>query len=146
MSFDLRIRNGDIAIGSDGDLEKVEGTEKLVQEILKILITRLGSNVFYPWYGSLVSQSLVGQALDFEFVNSYASQQVQNALESLMRMQQRQALEQRVTPFEQLAAIRRVVVTRNRVDPRYFSVQVEVATRALSVTSVTFDIHLTPTL
>jgi len=68
---------------SDGDLEKVEGTEKLVQDILKILITRLGSNVFYPWYGSLVAQSLVGQALDFEFVNSYASQQIQNSLEYL---------------------------------------------------------------
>jgi len=144
MSFDLKIVKGDIAIGNNGDLQKIEDTEKLAQDILKMLITRLGSNIFYPWYGSLVSQSLVGQAFDFEFSNTIASSQIQNALESLQRLQQRQAAEQRVTPFEQIAAVRRIIVSRNRTDPRNFSVQVEVATRALSVVSVAFDI--TPTL
>lgn len=146
MSFDLAIENGDIAIGNDGDFKKIEGTEKLIQDILKILITRLGSNVFYPWYGSLISQSLVGQAFDAEMMKAFSSNQIQNSLEQLQRLQQKQSLEQRVTSFELLAAIRKVVVERNRTDPRFFTVAVEVATRALSITSVAFDIRNVPTL
>ena len=41
MSFDFRIINGDLEIGTDGDLGKVEDTEKLIQEILKMAHTPL---------------------------------------------------------------------------------------------------------
>lgn len=140
MSFDLRIREADIAIGSDGDFEKVEGTNKLIQEVLKILLTRLGSNVFYPWYGSLISQSMVGQALDAEMLNRISANHIQNSLENLQRLQQKQAAQQRVTSFEQLAAIRSVKVTQNRVDFRVFTVAVEIASRALSVSNVQFEV------
>lgn len=146
MSFDLRIRDGDLAIGSDGDFERVEGTEKLVQDILKILITRLGSNLFYPWYGSLISQTLIGQVLDTDLTNAAATNQIQNALESLQRIQQEQSLRQRVSPFEQLAAIRRIKVIRNRVDPRFYSIGVEVATRALTTREINFEVNIAPRL
>ena len=40
MSFDIKISQGDLAIGSDGDLARVEDTDKLVQDVLKILMTK----------------------------------------------------------------------------------------------------------
>lgn len=144
MSFDFRIVNGDLGIDADGDLAKVEDTEKLIQEILKVAHTPLGSNLFYPWYGSPISQSLIGNALDMEFVSTVASSQLQSSLENLQRLQQKQALEQRVTPFEQLAAVKSVTITRNQTDPRFFLVIIEAVTRALS--TVTTQFSLKPTL
>lgn len=144
MSYDFRIVNGDLSIDENGDLAKVEDTEKLIQEILKVAHTPLGSNVFYPWYGSPISQSLIGNALDMEFVSTVASSQLQSSLENLQRLQQKQALEQRVTPFEQLAAVKSITITRNQVDPRFFLVVIEALTRALSV--VTTQFSLKPTL
>jgi phage baseplate assembly protein W len=136
MSFDLRIQDGDLKIASDGGFEKVEGTDKLIQEILKIVHTPLGSNVFYPWYGSPISKSLVGQAMDMEFVSTVASNQLQTSLENLQRLQQLQMREQHVTPYEQLAGVKRITISRNQVDPRHFLVTIDVVSRALSVTSV----------
>jgi len=144
MSFDFRIVSGDLEIGADGDIGKVEDTEKLVQDVLKVAHTPLGSNLFYPWYGSPISQSLVGNALDMEFLSTVASSQLQTSLENLQRLQQKQALEQRVTPFEQLAAVKSIAITRNQVDPRFFLVIIEVITRALSVVTTQFAIK--PTL
>jgi len=144
MSFDFRIINGDMKIGSNGDLDIVEDSEKLIQEILKIAHTPLGSNIFYPWYGSPISQSLIGNALDLEFVTTVASNQLQTSLENLQRLQQKQALEQRVTPFEQLAAVKNVSITRNQIDPRFFSVVINVITKALSTVTTQFSVK--PTL
>jgi hypothetical protein len=144
MSFDFRIVNGDITVGPDGDLQKVEDTEKLIQDILKIAITPIGTNQFYPWYGSPISKSMIGNAFDMEFISSVASSQLQTSLENLQRLQQEQARQQRVTPFEQLAAIKSVRIERNQVDPRYFLVVIDAVTRAL--TEATTQFVLKPTL
>ncbi|KKN72145.1 hypothetical protein LCGC14_0413570 [marine sediment metagenome] len=144
MSFDFKISDGDLSIGQDGDLKKVENTEKLIQDILKIVITPMGSNQFYPWYGSRVSKSLIGQVFDFEFLSTVASSQLQNALENLQRLQQEQARQQSVTPFEQLAALKGVRVERNQVDPRYFLVVISAVTRALTEANTSLTIK--PTL
>lgn len=144
MSYDFRIVKGDLGIDANGDIDKVEDTEKLIQEILKVAHTPLGSNIFYPWYGSSISQSLIGNAMDMEFISTVASSQLQSSLENLQRLQQKQALEQRVTPFEQLAAIKSISITRNQVDPRHFQVIIQAVTRALSTVNTQFSIK--PTL
>lgn len=143
MSFDLRISDGDLVIGSDGDFDKVEGTEKLIQDVLKLLLTPLGGNIFYPFYGSLLSRSLIGQPFDFELISTVSSSQIQSSLETLQKLQQGQSLEQSVTPFEQIAAIKNVTIQRNRTDPRFFSVFIDVITRAMSVTQIEFTINNT---
>jgi len=140
MSFDFKILDGDFVLGSNGDLERVENTEKLVQDILKICITPLGSNVFFPWYGSPIGKSLIGNALDMEFMSTMASSQLTSALEALQANQQEQAKGQRVTPFEHMAAISQVRIERNDIDPRYFSVLVRVLTRALTEASTEFTV------
>ena len=138
MSFDFRISEGDISIGANGDIAKVEDTEKLIQDILKIAITPLGGNPFYPWYGSPISKSLVGSPFPMEFISSVASSQLRNALETLMKLQKTQIAAQIVSPFEQLAAIQETRIERNQVDPRFFTVIIKVLTRALTTAQTSF--------
>lgn len=142
MSFDFKIENGDWKIDSTGDLQKVENTEKLVQDCLKILVTTIGSIPFHPTYGSLLGKNLIGNVFDTEFVSSTAQNAIKNSLEALQKYQRNQGLYQRVTPEEQLAAIRQITVERNSVDPRYFSVFVEISTGAFTKQTLNFEVSL----
>jgi len=141
MSFDFKITQGDIKIGDDGDLAKVENTEKLIQDILKIATTRLGANQFYKWYGSPISNTLVGSVMDMEFTSTMASSQLQHSLEVLQKMQQEQIRRQSVTPAEQLAAIKEVKISRNTTDPRYFRIKIFVLSRALTDVQTEFSVR-----
>ncbi len=132
MSFDLKIENGDLSIGADGDLQKVEDSDKLIQDILKMATFPLGGNKYHPWYGSPISNTLVGNVLDFEFTSTVASGQLRNALEKLQQLQKIQATYQKVTPAEQLAALKQVNIQRNQIDPRYFRVFIDVLTGAFT--------------
>lgn len=143
MSFDLKILNGDLVIGKSGDLGTVEGTEKLIQDILKISITPLGAINSAPWYGSPISKTLIGNAFDTKFITGIASGQLRNGLETLMSLQKFQAQSnQIVTPEEQIAAIENVSVQRNSVDPRFFSIVVSVLSKAY--TRVQTDFQVSP--
>jgi phage baseplate assembly protein W len=142
MSFDFKIENGDWKLNSTGDIQKVENTEKLVQDCLKILVTTVGSIPFHPTYGSLLGKNLIGNIFDTEFVSSNAQNAIKNSLESLQKYQRNQSLHQRVTPEEQLASIRQITVKRNSVDPRYFSVFVEIATGAFKKETLNFEVAL----
>lgn len=141
MSFDLRISQGDLVIGTDGDLQKVEETDKLAQDVLKLLVTPVGANQFFPWYGSLLAASAIGSVIDFVFLNSVIENQINNSLQVLQRMQKdQQASDQPVTAAELLAAIKSIKVERNTVDPTQFTVNVEILSRALKQTTISFDI------
>ena len=142
MSFDFKIENGDWKIDRTGDLQKVENTEKLIQDCLKILVTTVGSNPFNPVYGSLLGKNLIGNVFDTEFVSSTAQNAIKNSLESLQKYQRNQSLHQRVTPEEQLASIRQITVERNSVDPRYFSVVVEISNGAFKKETLNFGVEL----
>jgi len=142
MSFDIKIENGDWVIDRTGDLQKVENTEKLVQDCLKILVTKVGSIPFHPTYGSALGKNLIGNVFDTEFISSTAQNAIKNSLEALQKYQRNQSLYQRVTPEEQLASIKQIVVERNSVDPRHFSVVVEIATGAFTKQTLNFTVEL----
>ena len=144
MSFDFKISAGDWSIGPDGDIAKVQDTDKLIQDILKMVTFPIGGNPFFPWYGSPVSKSMVGQSFDMEFLSTIGSSQINTSLSTLQKLQSEQARSQRVTPYEQIAAIQQVMIERNRVDPRNFSVLIKVATRALL--SVTAELVIKPVM
>lgn len=142
MSFDLKIRNRDLQIGSDGDFEKVENNDKLIQDIIKLILTPIGSNLFFPWYGSPVNKSLVGSALDFQTMSNITSNNLRNSLETLQKLQRAQVeAGQVVSPGETLAAIQEIRIERNQVDPRFFSVTVKALTKALTSATVGFQIN-----
>lgn len=143
MSFDLKILQGDLQIGSNRDLAKVENTEKLVQDILKIVLTPLGGNPFFPWYGSPIDQSLIGTAFDEVFINQVARSQLRTSLETLQNMQKEQLRmqPQLITPQEQIAAVQDITVHRNTVDPRFFSIFIGVLSKAFRRVETSVDVR-----
>lgn len=142
MSFDLKLVNGDITIGENGDFAIVRDSEKLVQDLLKMLLTPLGSNVFYSWYGSPLSRSIIGTALDVQFITSIAQNQIRSAVETLQALQKEQMGTQKVSAAELIAAIREVSLLQNQIDPTFFTVSAAVVTKALTIVPVVFDVTL----
>jgi len=143
MSFDFKVVNGDLVIGPNGDLDIVENTDKLIQDILKILLTPVGTNIFFPWYGSLLSSAMIGSPMEDEFIQTAASMQISNSLQTLQTMQRDQLSSfQRVTASEMLAAIKEVAVERSQVDPTYYSISVRVLTKDLKTATAAFEVTL----
>lgn len=141
MSFDLRISDGDLVISSSGDLDKVEDTDKLAQDVLKILITPIGGNRFFTWYGSLLASATIGSAMDSMFVRSVVENQIDNSLQVLQRLQRdQQSSDQPVSASELLAAIKQISVERNAIDPTLYTIDVDVLSRALKAITLTMNI------
>lgn len=143
MSFDLKVVNGDLVL-SNGDVGTITGNDKLVQDLLKIALTTAGSNVLQPWYGSLISRSLIGSYLDSNIIISVAKNQLQYAVENLKNLQNIQVSSgQKVTPDEQIAFINDISITRNTVDPRIFSVVIRVLSRSFGRVAASFVVNNT---
>ena len=143
MSFDLRISNRDIIIGSNGDLQKVSDSDKLVQDILKIALTQLGGNPFFPWYGSPLSSSSIGTILNYEMIASINSDQLRQCLQKIQTMQFEQIQQgQSLSAAEQLAAIKAVQIRRSVSNPTIYNVSIEAYSKALTPISTSFDISL----
>lgn len=137
MSFDLKLSQGDLKLSNTRDLATVENTEKLIQEIIKIIGTPIGANRFFPWYGCPISRTLVGTAYATTFVSSIAETQLRTSLETLQKLQKAQLSSgQVVTPQEQIAAIQEVLVNRNSVDPRFFLLRISVLSKAFRTVQV----------
>lgn len=140
MSFDLRLFGGNLVI-RNGDFETVEDSDKLVQDVLKLVSTQLGSNPFFPAYGSPISQAMVGTTFDQEFAEDVATQQLRASLERLQELQLDQIRQnQIVTPDEQIAAIENVRVSQARNDPRYYIVNLTVISKAFQRVPVQFAV------
>lgn len=142
MSFDFKIENGDWKIGSDGDIEKVEDEAKLIQDILKICISKKGSNKNAPYYGTLLGE-VVGAVPDRLFTETYATNQLQDALKILQKLQQLQENTQFVSLKESLAAIKEARVTQSLSDPRFYGVRIKVLNKGFTEVSTGFDINST---
>jgi phage baseplate assembly protein W len=140
MSFDIKMKAGDISI-KNGQVEKVEFTEKLVQDILKMALTDVGSNVMVPWYGSMVSKTLIGSTLDHEIVVQIAESQIQNCIENIKKLQQMQISSgQNMSAEEQISAIIDVSVERSATDQRRYDVFISVLTKSLTKVTTKFTV------
>jgi phage baseplate assembly protein W len=141
MSFDLKLDiNGDLVI-INGDLQKVVDSEKLIQDILKICITQIGSNPMHPGYGSYLSRTIIGNPLYTTAVVQIAKSQLNTCLTNLQTLQQRQVKSrQRVTADEQLATIVDISVIRNTIDPRLFNVVIKALTKGFKPISTSFTV------
>lgn len=143
MSFDLKVTNGDLVI-QNGTLATVTGNNKLIQDLLKIALTTAGSNPLQPWYGSLISQTLIGSYLSTDIVTSVAQSQLQNAIQNLQNLQNLQVQSgQSVDPSEQIAFINDISITRNTIDLRLFSVLIKVLNRSFGQVAATFTVNNT---
>lgn len=142
MSFDLKITNNDLAINSDGSLQTVRNNDKLVQDILKAILTPLGSNKFFKWYGCLVGQRVIGQVLDASLMETEIQRSIQDTLSNVIALQKAQAQSQYVSPGESIAAVMDIMVLRNDSDPRQYEIYVSVLTKKLTVAETTFTLRL----
>ena len=141
MSFDLQVLKGDLVIGSNGDLAVFYGTSKLQQALLKIILTSVGGNPAQPWYGSLINKTLIGSVLRADIVFAMAQAQLQNAIETLQKIQiQQVASGQKVTPDEQIAAISNINIFQSTVDPRLINVIVSVLNRSYGMVNTSFTV------
>lgn len=140
MSFDLKIINGDLVI-LNGDLRTVVDSEKLIQDILKICLTNVGSNPLNPGYGSFLSRTIIGNAMYTTAIVSIAKSQLTTCLNNLQTLQQKQVQSrQRVTADEQLAAITDISVVRSTIDPRLFNVNIKALTKGYKPISTAFQV------
>lgn len=141
MSFDLKLDEGDLRIES-GDLAIVSDSNKLTQDLLKIIITPLNSNPVHPWYGSNVGLALLGNTFDLDFGLEAARMQVSTAVDNLLRMQLAQSQEQILSPAESILSIKDVYVNTNSIDRRVVEIKASVVSAALTVTDVRFTVSL----
>lgn len=140
MSFDLSIQNGDLSV-VNGQLALVTGQTKLIQDILKICLTRNGSNIFQPWYGSSISNSMIGSFLAEDITLSVAKAQLQVSIENLKKVQELQASTgQKMSPDEQISYITDISINRNPIDYRLIQIKINVLTKSFSKTTVNFTV------
>lgn len=141
MSFDLKIINGDFVI-KDGDVDTLTGQEKLIQDILKVCLTSIGSNIYQPWYGSSLSRNIIGSVLDGDITIAMAQGQLQNSIDMLKKLQQLQLISsnQTIIPSEHIAAIKEIKVARDISDPRSYNISVNVLNKSFTTTQTNFAI------
>jgi phage baseplate assembly protein W len=141
MSFDLKIINGDLVI-NQGDLQTVVDSEKLIQDILKICLTDVGSNPLHPSYGSFLSRSVIGNPSTTDVIVQVATSQINTCLTNLQQLQQLQVKSfQMVSADEQLAAILGISVVRSAFDPRLFNVQIKCMTKGFKPITTAFQVN-----
>lgn len=140
MSFDFSLTDGDLSINPDGKIKTVTDTPKLRQDVLKIILTPIGSVRFHPWYGCTVTESIVGRGMPDNLIQTEVQASVSQALERLKQLQRAQATTQRVTAGETLSNIGEIAVNRSLQDPRQLNVIVQVITRQLTKIEEIFTI------
>jgi len=140
MSYDLKIRNGDLVI-NNSEIQTVVDSEKLIQDILKMCLTTAGTNLIHPWYGSFVSRTIIGNPQDTSILIEIAKSQLNSALENLKALQELQVKSfQRVTADEQIASILEISVVRNQFEPRLFDIKIKALTKGLKPITTVFRV------
>jgi hypothetical protein len=141
MSFDLQVIAGDLVI-NNGQLGTVYDSAKLIQDILKICLTTAGSNPIFPWYGSFLSRTLIGNPNYTSVLVQISKNQLQTALTNLQQLQQLQLQSfQRMSADEQLAAIVNISVTQNLANPTLFSIVIQALSKGLKPISTSFMVN-----
>lgn len=140
MSFDLKVSGGDLVI-KNGDLRTVVDSEKLIQDLLKIAQTPAGSNPSFPWYGSFISRTLIGSALDTSIILQVGQSQLQNSIQSLMELQAAQVKSgQRVSADEQIKSILDISINRSQKNPTFFIVKIRVLSKGFKPITTAFEV------
>ena len=142
MSFDLKIENGDIKIEIDGAMSTVYDNTKLRQDIIKILLTKLGENKFHPNYGNQIGVIDIGYVDDYELVELDLKSSVEDAIKKLIALQRGQSLKQYISPAERIVAILDISAKRDTIDPRLYSIFITVQTGAISAITESVTVRI----
>jgi phage baseplate assembly protein W len=142
MSFDLKIKNGDISVGNSGVVNPVIGNAKLKQDILKILLTDVGSNKFHSKYGSFLGKLKIGSTADEQIITLDLEKSARNAINNLMKLQRFQASKQSLSSGEVIVEVLNVFVERSKDDPRAYNIIVSVLTGELTELTTSMAVRI----
>lgn len=139
MSFDLKIEDGDIVFNTSGSPKFVFDDNKLKQDVVKILLTPVGSNRLYPWYGSPLSDKVVGKVLDKKVLDLEIQNAIMYAINNLIELQKLQMKDgQYLSPGEVIAQVKDIIFEPNANDARQLNVLIEIATRRGDIINESF--------
>lgn len=99
----------DLRFSPSGDLQKVQNTDLLYQNIAKTLLTEIGSNPYHSWYGSNAN-SLIGQKNNAAIAVALRMS-VQQSLGKFQKLQQDLKRVQYLSPEERLMSVQSVEVS-----------------------------------
>lgn len=118
-----------------GEAILIENENLLYQAALKILLTRIRSNPYQPFYGSSLQSRIGVKAIGAAVAT--LTEDVQNALRTMQQLQSAQAKYQRITARERLYAVNSVRVSPSAEDPTVFRIDVVVSNAAGAPVSIT---------
>lgn len=114
----------DYGFDANGNPLMVQDENLLYQSSLKMLLTKAGSNVNYPWYGSILTTLIGSKGLNSS--GSAIQTAVLNCLQTFQKVQQQQAQYQTISPKERLYSIAGVSVSQVPNSPTVYLVSVTV--------------------
>lgn len=136
MSFDIKVLGGDVEFDSNGNLRTMTDSDKLAQDIVKILNTPIGTNPINPGYGSPLTVNEVGTVVNADSVIQQTQSAIAQALEQLISAQALQQAQQTITDAETLIDFETPIVQQDEVDPRQFNIAVNALSRDLTPLTV----------
>ena len=142
MSFDLKIKNGDIVIESSGLLASVSGNQKIRQDIVKILLTNFGDNKFHIRYGSDVGALKIGEVADQKIIEMDIKRSVEEAIRYLISLQKSQSRSQYLSSSEVILDISNISTERDSEDPRLYNIFISVLTQKLDIINEVITIRI----
>lgn len=123
-------REFDFSFGNVGLAREIIKEDKLVQDCVKWCFANLGSDTFFDFIGTLISQLVGKKNLGIDYIRSEIGREVREALERLRRLQIKQKEYQNVALEEMIDAITSVDVIINQQDPTLIDVQIGILTMA----------------
>lgn len=129
MSFDLKLENGSFSV-LNGEATLVTALDKLTQDVLKIIITEIGTVKLHSWYGTNLNSSAVGSVNSKGFLKAEITRSVSQALNNLKMLQeQNERAGQILSPREVIARIDNIEAI-DTTDPRQLIINIMLTTRA----------------
>ena len=140
MSFDLSLINGDIKLLKNGQVKTCADTAKIRQDVIKIILTALGSNKKHLWYGCNIGGGLLYKNISDTIVFSAIDDSIREALNNLMKLQRYQSGYQEVSSAEFITKVLGISSSRDPADIRQINIKVSLLTKRLTVIEETFTI------
>ncbi|KKK68403.1 hypothetical protein LCGC14_2944400 [marine sediment metagenome] len=132
MSFDLELINGDLKIQPNGKIRTVTDTPKLRQDVLKIILTPLGSVSAHPWYGCAFGDEIIGKNLPDQILDAQIKASITQSLDRLKALQMAQSSTQRVSLAEMIEVVASIDVERDIDDGRKLNILVTILSKRLA--------------
>jgi hypothetical protein len=116
-----------------GEIIKLRDEALLQQEILKMVYSIQGTNVFHPWYGTVLVESLGSKILNGALVQSTLTAAIQQGFQrwQSIKKQQEEAVGQFVSDKEYPYLLTNVSVKQSTCDPTVMFVGMTVHNRAV---------------